>query len=287
MASLFSYKKGWNSQDFARFILAKFSFIGEPIDISNDVGSDFFCTIFEKRDKFIFPKNSFAIQIKSKKQIKRNHYMVDINKLIPHLEILEVPFFIGIVDRDSLKMEFYSGEYIPNLFSKGFGNLSIIAKLIQEKETPLKMFEEINGKMYLNFPKVAELDAKDDYSKIRIALNNFVETCKIVQGNIATKTSREYVFKRFGDPYVDIYFGNDSAGIFRDNFNMRLGEIFVNLGALFLDNHNSNIKKEYIFYKKIYFDMKRLYKEIGRAFPPEYLENCFKYAKEIFDGTGL
>jgi hypothetical protein len=81
MAHLLKIRKGWENENLARFILSKFSFISHPATISDDLGVDFYCTFFVKvekerkspknkpiKDVFVFPKHSFAIQIKSNRR---------------------------------------------------------------------------------------------------------------------------------------------------------------------------------------------------------------------------
>ena len=69
MAHLGSFRKGWQSENVARFLLSKFSFLAHPSAVSDDIGSDFFCTIFQVHKEgshdYLIPDHSFAIQIKS------------------------------------------------------------------------------------------------------------------------------------------------------------------------------------------------------------------------------
>lgn len=52
MSYLASFRKGWESENLARFILSRFAFVAHPSTVSDDIGSDFFCTLFEvKREK--------------------------------------------------------------------------------------------------------------------------------------------------------------------------------------------------------------------------------------------
>jgi len=67
MTHLSSFRKGWENENLARFLLSRFSFVAHPASVSDDIGTDFFCTIFEivkegKRDS-LMPRNAFAIQI--------------------------------------------------------------------------------------------------------------------------------------------------------------------------------------------------------------------------------
>lgn len=135
MAHLGSFRKGWENENLACFILSKFSFISQPVTIADDCGSDFFCTIFQRKKgngcEYLIPKNSFAIQIKS------NYETFDITNKIDYLESLEIPFFVGVADQKELKLSIYSGEYIPILFSY-VGLPKKLEIILEKKEMILK-----------------------------------------------------------------------------------------------------------------------------------------------------
>jgi hypothetical protein len=65
------FRKGWENEHLATFLLSRISFVSQPITVGDDVGSDFFCTLFEARQsdsvEMLFLRNSFAIQVKSSK----------------------------------------------------------------------------------------------------------------------------------------------------------------------------------------------------------------------------
>ena len=111
MSHLFTMRKGWQSEHLAKFILSQIAFIANPSLIADDIGSDFICTLFqiiEKKSKdYLIPKNSFAIQIKS------NLRKIDLSKKIGYLAELEVPYFVGIINKSKLTLTIYSGEYFP------------------------------------------------------------------------------------------------------------------------------------------------------------------------------
>ena len=65
MGHLHSFRQGWQSENLARFLLSKVSFISKPSTISDDLGSDFLCTLFKIEKNELHPSSSFAIQIKS------------------------------------------------------------------------------------------------------------------------------------------------------------------------------------------------------------------------------
>jgi hypothetical protein len=121
MAQLLTPRMGWQSEHLGLFILSKFAFCANPVTVSDDLGSDFFCCLFEirrmKGQECVVPQASFAIQIKS------SEGSVDVSNKIPYLADLELPFLLGIVDQKRLRLSLYSGEYLPLLFSK-FGHPS-------------------------------------------------------------------------------------------------------------------------------------------------------------------
>ena len=115
MAHLRSFRLGWESQIIASTLLYRFSFLAEPVQVADDIGIDYFCTLFETKLKSknaeLIPKDSFAIQIKS----KGDNNTIELTGYLPYLEGLELPFFIGIVDRDEIKFNRLFGR-IPNQF---------------------------------------------------------------------------------------------------------------------------------------------------------------------------
>ena len=69
MTSPYYFKRGWDREKLAEYILSRFSFVAKPSTVSDDLGSDFFCTLFRLKSKdgrdYPLPLCSFAIQIKN------------------------------------------------------------------------------------------------------------------------------------------------------------------------------------------------------------------------------
>src|SRR5271154_5695100 len=108
MAHLYSFRQGWQSETLARFLLSHFSFIAQPSTIADDVGGDFYCTLFRREaagtNQRLIPNSSFLIQIKSADD------EIDLSNKADFLEQLELPFFVGVADREELKLRIYSGR---------------------------------------------------------------------------------------------------------------------------------------------------------------------------------
>src|SRR5262249_54759305 len=100
--------KGWEKEHLATFLLSRLAFVSSPIKVGDDVGTDIFCTLFERRMHkteegkeypVLLPRNSIAVQVKP------NREPVDIAPHLDYLERLEVPYYLGIVDQEALTLE--------------------------------------------------------------------------------------------------------------------------------------------------------------------------------------
>ncbi|MDP8211760.1 MAG: hypothetical protein P9X22_00530 [Candidatus Zapsychrus exili] len=248
MAHLTYIRKGWENENLARYILSRFSFVAQPTSIGDDIGIDFFCTLIERKNqKYILPKNSFAIQIKS------NADKIDITDKIQHLESLELPFFIGVVEQKNLKLTIYSGEYIPIFFSyKGIPN-KLQIELYNNAIIPNTEYFIQNGnrQFTLKFPKLIEITASFETEELDKTLELLYSLCSITQNNISSRKMGEYIFQipRYPSNIV-IFAGSGSEKVFRGNFLKRLGEVFSNLNWLHA-NSRFNVE-EFECYKKIY-----------------------------------
>lgn len=269
MPHLYKFREGWQNEHFAKYILSKFSFVAEPSTISDDLGSDFFCTLFDIVDKNgLFPKNSFAIQIKSS---RRNF---NITNKTSYLSGLETPFFVGVVDRVLQKLTIYSGECVSNFFSH-WGNPhkthKIYIELVDSRDE-YPMYYEKNKKCFLKFPKVLDIEAGFDYTKNPHYFNELARICNFVQLNISSRKNGEYIFQRYDPVIVDIFAGSGSATSFRGNFQKRLAEVFSNLRWLYVNNlEKANVVAEFNIYKKIYLELKKSHSQLQ-----PYLVTCFE-----------
>jgi hypothetical protein len=129
MAPLYRTHLGWENEQLAHYLLSRFSFVAHPATVGDDIGSDFYCTIFEILESDIpkiEPRISFAIQVKS------NATTINVSNKIAYLDQLEVPFFIGVVDQDTAALRIYSAECLPMMFAN-FGHPgSLSLRLVDE-----------------------------------------------------------------------------------------------------------------------------------------------------------
>ena len=197
MPQLLNFRKGWQSEHLAKYLLSKFAFIAEPITVNDDNGVDFFCTqFFVKRIKtmdYCIPKSSFAIQIKSDLNI-------NIDRNIDYIQNLGIPYYIGHVKKETSEMDIYSGEYLPELFAKTKNldlskfkfNIIFRPELNLEILPHFRINEKEESLIEIEFPKRLELDLTFDPIKDYEKVEFFSKKCIEIQRNITSLNLNEY-----------------------------------------------------------------------------------------------
>ena len=247
MAHLYKFRQGWQSENLARFLLSEFAFIAQPSTVADDVGSDFYCTLFKKEkdggNHHLIPKNSFVIQIKSSEND------VDLSSKAGFLEQLELPFFIGVVDRRELSLKIFSGRALHLLFTMiGVPN-KLMVKLtprIQDKHY-YETIDEHQKHYNLMFPFIAEVVAKSIDRDSEMIFPLLADECSLIHQNISSRRVKEYILG-FGPDDVRIFAGPGSAPQFRQNFCHRMAEVFYNLEWLFNNSPQQFSKPEFSTY---------------------------------------
>ncbi len=277
MPHLYSFRKGWENENLARFILSKFSFVAHPSTVSDDIGMDFFCTLFQIQKKgnhdYLTPKNSFAIQIKS------DTANIDVSSKLQYLSDLEIPFFVGVIEQDNLELAIYSGEYIPALLSyKGVKELEIELSEGQFKNNAY--FTELANKRYLlRFPKIIEIKADATPDELQATSRILSDVCSSIHKNLASRKSGEYIFEF--EKCVMSFAGSGSVKVFRKNFLKRLTEVFSNLKWTYEEYPERFNKKEFKIYQQLFYDLKNL-KDLYGALPI-YLTTEFNSLRALLD----
>jgi hypothetical protein len=290
MAHLLKIRKGWENENLARFILSKFSFISQPTTIADDLGADFFCTFFKKvakerttkngkiiEDVFIYPKHSFALQIKSSRR------QFNITNKLEFFDNLEIPFFIGVVNQKKLSISIYSGDVIPELFSlvglppsNNDGNITAKAALLENREDHGQQPRQT--KYIIPFFKIGEIFASDTEERLRPFIEGFSEICLNYQRNIISKKKHQFIFHDAVTMAPKIIYGPGSYQVFRNNFIERLAEVFFNLAwaAPQLENKDKEkFMQEYNLYKNLYLEIEKIYGE------NPFLEGCFHHLEDV------
>ena len=280
-AQLGSFRKGWESENLARFILYKFSFVAQPSTVADDIGSDFYCTLFETQEEgghdYLIPRNAFAIQIKSDTK------NLDVSNKLHFLENLEIPFFIGVANREDLILTFYSGEYLPAFFShKGIPECLQI-KLCDRAELHNLDDYIVNpgsDNYILKFPKVIEIKANIEYDELRESVKILHKFCVLMQENISSRISKEYSFRIPGRDLKTVYLtglaGSDSVQYFQRNFLRRLSEVLFNLEWKYRNAPSTFSWEEFSIYENLIFALRGLEDIYGQSPEYEYLLGRFE-----------
>ena len=257
---------GWENENLASFLLSRFSFISRPHSVADDAGTDFFCTLFRriikttnKKMEVLLPDNSFAIQIKSNKR------KIPATKKIGYLSNLEIPYFIGVIDRQRTSLTLYSGAWIPHLFAYRGENIKLKLQVKDAKINEQNYHDKIEEREYLlKFPKVLEISAQEIPEDLNGKVEILSKLCSSIHENIASKKNKEnfYNIPETENGTVTIA-GKGSMQVFRNNFNKRLSEVFLNLKWSHENAIEQRLKDfiriEYQLYEDLFLKMQDLY----------------------------
>ena len=283
MTAPYYFKLGWDREKLAEYILSRFSFLAKPSTISDDLGSDFFCTLFrlerkEGRD-YPFPLSSFAIQIKS------NDDAFDFSAGITYLENLEIPFFWGVLNDNTKQLSIFSGENLPILFT----HVGTVRKLIIKPVERIKMsvpYDPMEGRQYdytVMFPKILDISIDSTTEELNGIVGKLQKICSLIHRNISTRKTEEYIFESYDGQSVTILTGSGSVKQYRGNFMKRLAENFYNLKYIYdtcPEGKKGAIEKTIIDEFKIYEDT---YMKLRNVYPhvPAYLNGIYEELRNV------
>jgi hypothetical protein len=260
MPHLLAPRKGWENERLASYLLSRFSFVAQPSTIADDLGSDFFCTMFEivpgtSGMDSLRPLSSFAIQVKSSVEL------VSMDNKIDYLQHLELPFFIGVVSQSPPAMRIYSAELLPMLFSQvGIPDRLSLLPVDESDFDKSHYFDQLEpGNIRLRCPLVVTLSTEDDRSALAPNVAALHAICTRARSNIATRLSEEHIYDLGGGGF-QILAGRGSAKFFRSNFLKRLGEVFYNLYWI-LGNGPTDESwiAEFQIFETLYHSLERVY----------------------------
>ena len=189
-----SFRKGWQSEALAYYIISKFAFLDKPSSIGDDIGIDYHCTLFNKKQvrnktNLIPTKYKFAIQIKSNKQ----QFELKPDQL-SNLYNLHYPYFIGVVNNNKQKITFYSNDAFDYHITMKWFKTPLFIKLITE-QIPLenRCFVKSN-KTYLTLNEFETFSADESYEEIENKLNILKSKINLMYFNISSRFNSKYVF---------------------------------------------------------------------------------------------
>jgi hypothetical protein len=270
---LYKIRSGWENEQLAHYLLSRFSFVAHPATVADDLGSDFFCTIFDitgSSPPTLEPRSSFAIQVKS------SDGAVEMHNKVGYLQRLEIPFFLGVVGQSPPELKIYTAEQLPFLFAHfGIPQKLWLHPVASETFRPTEAFRgSAEAGAHLNCPHIATFSALEDRSSLepKVALLN--DICIRTGLNIATRRTEEHIYNLGGGMFT-IVAGIGSAQHFRNNFYKRLAEVFYNLKWIYENQHDQFRIEEFRVYESLYHGLRSIvpapgmvwvaYEELKRA----------------------
>jgi hypothetical protein len=260
MAHLLTPRKGWENEKLASYLLSRFSFVAQPTSVADDLGSDFFCTIFEIHDSsgtdVLVPRSSFAIQVKS------SISEVSMDNKIDYLDRLQMPFFIGVVTQSPGVMRVYSAELLPFLFAHKGRPRRLSMLPVTASDLTLDNYIDCpeSDCFRLRCPEVAEFHVDEDRSMLTAKVETLLGICTRAQGNIATRLSEEHIYDFDGKGNFQILAGSGSARHFRVNLLKRLAEVFSNLDwELNAGVPAQDLRQEFLAFERLYHELEQIY----------------------------
>ena len=227
MPHLLQLRTGWEGERLAAYLLSQFSFIAHPASVADDLGSDFFCTIFEVQPvagrQALLPRSSFAIQIKT------GAGRVAVHNKIDYLSHLELPFFLGVVSPRPPELRVYSATLLP-LFFEHYGLPERLWLRPMSERLSEDYCRQVEPKGFeLRCPHVVTISAGDDRAALTPKVDSLLKVCALGRANIATRINQEHLYETDDAGTLQLLAGPGSARVFRDNFHKRLAEVFCNL----------------------------------------------------------
>ena len=218
---------GWQNEHLARFLLSNLAFVASPTMPGDDVGVDLFCTLYEvteskKGATVLAPRNAIAVQIKSSVDTW------DVTKQVSYLQELETPYFIAVVNQGELRLDLYSGRYLPHMFSfRGQLKkleLEPVKKLVGHHQ------EGSDKEGYrVKCPLLVSLNTEDTTEAILKKRKVIQEEAKKILTSISSRNNCEYIFEVPNG--FEIYTGQGSASRFENNYLLRLAEALHNIAV--------------------------------------------------------
>jgi hypothetical protein len=253
MGHLYRLRAGWEGEHLAHYLLSRFSFVAQPTTVADDVGSDFYCTIFEileSNPPTVEARTSFAIQVKT------NANKIEAHNKITYLHHLEIPFFLGVIDQAESELKIYSAEHFP-MMTATFGlrdKLGLVP--VEDNVPPYWDGKSDPSGVTLNCYFVCSFNASEGREEIRPKVEKVLDLCRRASANISSRRLEENIY-HWSNGAISINAGPGSATHFRDNFYKRLAEAFFNF-AWILENEPTKFShEEFNIYEQLYIALSK------------------------------
>jgi hypothetical protein len=264
MGHLKNTRIGWENERLAEFLLSRISFIANPAKTSDDLGTDFICTLFREEAQNgvvqLFPTSSFAIQSKTGEPAE-----LDVTKHLAYLSGLEIPFFVGFVDQQQLSLRIYSCHHLPALLSAVKGRLSALRLIPVDAFNRDDIYHDLQDATshpekpaQLRIVYVTTLAASESLEARRAAVDKIASQCSKTLRDISAKISGEYYFTLDDEVYW-VLAGVSSVHTYRGNLAKRLLEAFSNLSWMLQNGVQKDlVSREFSIYEKLFTNLMEL-----------------------------
>lgn len=249
MPHLYTVRSGWEGERLAEYLLSRFSFVAQPTTIADDVGSDFYCTIFDITTTVpptVEPRISFAIQVKSKQE------RIEFHNKVHYLHRLEIPFFLGIVNQARGELKVYSAERFPMMAAEFGLRKKLWLQPVDDDPQNYCDGETDPDGVTLYCCQVCTFLAGEDRNDIRPKVEKLVALCQRAEANIRSRRSEEHIYQWDDKGTCTIVAGVGSVQHFRDNIYKRLAEAFYNFEFILTNQPNDFNPDEFQVYERFY-----------------------------------
>jgi hypothetical protein len=216
-------RPGWENEHLATYLLSRIAFVARPMTVSDDFGTDLFCTLFDLTGASLTPRGSIAVQVKSSRE------PVDMTPKIDFLQNLELPYYIGVVNRKEMTLALFSGRYLPNMLAYRGRPQRLWLDLVDTVHGEYRSGTDETG-YRVRCPLVTVLRAEEDADRQRVGVDALQRDARESLAGVVSRLNGEFIFKVPGG--VEIFAGPASATVFWENFLRRLAEVLYNVGWL-------------------------------------------------------
>lgn len=194
MSHLKCFRVGWRNESLAYYILSSFAFLDQPSTIGDDLGIDFYCTIFNEKNfnnviKLIPSEFRFAIQIKSNKR------QIDISKSkLNYIYNLYYPLIYGILDKNGDVLHLYSNDAFDFNISLKWPELPLRIRFSEEKIQLKERYFIHNKNRILYVYKFLSFSKHDSDTILENKVKKLVKVIQVMRDNIFSRLSKRFVF---------------------------------------------------------------------------------------------
>lgn len=229
MPQLERTRSGWNAERLAEFLLAKIGFVAAPTVVADDVGVDFYCTLFHRlpgKHVQLVPSLPLAVQVKSSLNTVR------LTTAIGALRHLNVPFFVAVANVNRGSAELYSGRYLRYALDLHGVPSGLTAKLVARRlsaDAAVTRTTTTPLRLRVAMPRIGGWGVKSSQKALYRLRGILERECLEAGLNNYQSAAGQFLFRFTGPRHVRVLAGSGSVRLFRAVMADRLTEYARNL----------------------------------------------------------